>query len=139
MDETVLVGLIAGVFGAIAAGVPSYFAQRNAPSKKVSDTASIVDSTGKVITMYRSEIDRLDNELIDCRFQLKAMIDEMAKRPTRQELMQTVTELKAFISVLENQVKERPTREELLRTITTLRAEVAEFQLRLRELGGTES
>lgn len=87
MDSTVLVGLIAGVFGAVAAGIPAYFAQRNAPSRKVSDTASIVDSTGKVVTIYRSEIDRLDLELTECRAELKELRAEVDMRPTRTELL----------------------------------------------------
>lgn len=100
MDNTVLVGLIAGVFGAIAAGVPAYFAQRNAPSKRVSDTASIVDSTGKVVTIYRAEIDRLDSELTECRAELKELRKELQVRPTKQELLETVEELRAQIRSL---------------------------------------
>lgn len=87
MDSTVLVGLIAGLFGAIAAGIPAYFAQRNSPSRKVSDTASIVDSTGKVVTMYRAEIDRLDAELQETRLEMKAFKDALSERPTREELL----------------------------------------------------
>lgn len=95
MNETILVGLIAGLFGAIAAGLPAYFSQRNSPSRKVSDTASIVDSTGKVVTMYRTEIDRLDAELQETRLEIGALKDELLKRPTRDELLDANGKLRA--------------------------------------------
>lgn len=106
MDSTVLVGLIAGVFGAVAAGIPAYFAQRNSPSRKVSDTASIVDSTGKVVTMYREEIDRLDGELDEARDLIKQLRADLDIRPTREELLEKVTELQAQAVHCEEEIQE---------------------------------
>lgn len=117
MTETIIVGLIAGLMGVLAAGIPAYLNQRNVPSRKVSDTASIVDSTGKVITIYREEIDRLDMELGEARGRVKALEEEMNKRPTRDELMAKVTELE--------------TRED------TMEMKIENLRKQIRDLGGT--
>ena len=105
MTETILVGLLSGVFGVIIAGIPTYLTQKNAPSRKVSDTAVIVDSTGKVVTMYRAEIDRLDHELTEERHEIKELKDELRRRPTREELLESVAELHDVIGDLRTQVR----------------------------------
>lgn len=112
MDSTVVVALIASIFGAIAAGVPAYFAQRNSPSRRMSDTTLIVDSTGKVIKMYQGEIARLDQELTETRQEIRALQLELSTRPTKSELLVTVTDLtsreerlKGQIKILRDQVK----------------------------------
>lgn len=106
MDNTVLIGLIAGLFGAIAAGIPAYFAHRNTPSRRMSDTALIVDSTGKVVTMYREEIDRLDGELDEARLLIKELRADLDVRPTRGELLENVAELQAQAVHCEEEIQE---------------------------------
>lgn len=83
MTEVVIVGLVSGLFGVLAAAIPAYFQQRHSPSRRVTDTASIVDASGRVITTLREEIDRLDGELADARLHitnLETHIDELEKQ-----------------------------------------------------------
>ena len=99
MSDTILVGLIAGALGVLAAAVPAYFKSRNAPSRRVSDTAAIVDASGQVITTLRQEIDRLDAELDETRAEAKQLRTELEERPTKRELL-------AHISRLEDQLEQ---------------------------------
>jgi TolA-binding protein len=95
MSETILVGLIAGSLGVLAAAVPAYFKSRNAPSRRVSDTAAIVDASGQVITTLRQEIDRLDSELDEARAEAKSLRMELEERPTKKELLGHIARLEA--------------------------------------------
>ena len=79
MSETVLVGLVAGILGVAAAAIPAYVASRNAPSRRVSDTASIVDASGKVIATLREEIDRLDRQVDEARVEIRELTATIRK------------------------------------------------------------
>lgn len=88
MSEIVIVGLISGLMGVLAAGVPAYFSYRNAPSRRVVDTAKIVDATGRVISTLRAEIDRLDSELVESRkelAQMRVVENKLRRRITKLE------------------------------------------------------
>jgi chromosome segregation ATPase len=126
MNE-ILIGVISGIVGVLVAGVPAYFNQRNAPSRRVSDTAAIVDSTGKVITMYRAEVDRVDGELTETRAEIKTLREELNRRPGRQELLDMLEQLRA-------QLAERPTRQELMETVSELKTMVEAMQSTITEL-----
>jgi hypothetical protein len=77
VTETVLVGIVSGFLGVLAAAIPAYLSQRNAPSRRVNDTASIVDASGRVVTTLRDEIDRLDSELAESRRIVRALEDHV--------------------------------------------------------------
>jgi len=100
VSETILVGLIAGALGVLAAAVPAYFKSRNAPSRRVSDTAAIVDASGQVITTLRQEIDRLDAELDETRAEAKSLRAELEERPTKRELLGHISRLEQQLEQL---------------------------------------
>ena len=60
MNETVIVGLIAGFFGVLAAAIPAYLAQRKSPSRLTTDAVTLVDASGEVISNLTDEIARLE-------------------------------------------------------------------------------
>jgi hypothetical protein len=65
MSETIIAAFIAGLGGFMVAAIPAYLSLRDKPSRRIIDTAAIVDASGVVISTLREELTRLDRELDD--------------------------------------------------------------------------
>jgi len=89
--------MIVALAGVMGGAIPVYLASRKNPSRRVSDTAAIVDASGHVIFTLRAELDRLDGELEDTRIEARALRLELEERPTKAELL-------AHVDRLENQL-----------------------------------
>lgn len=90
VDWNTLVVALAGVAGG---AIPVYLTQRNKPSRRVADTAAIVDVHGKVITTLEKELSRINAELEASREEARALRAEIEERPTKAELQRHVNRL----------------------------------------------
>jgi hypothetical protein len=95
MNDVVLVGLIAGFFGVVIAAVPAIIAIRKQPTRRTTDAISLVDASGTVIGNLTDEIARLDQELDQARTELSELSEQLKRRPTREELLDTNGKLRS--------------------------------------------
>lgn len=100
MNEVLVVGLISGMTGVLAAAIPAYISSRNAPSRRISDTTLILDASGKVVLTLREELNRLDAELEEAREEAQRLRAEIEARPTKSELNEQIARLEAQIRSL---------------------------------------
>lgn len=114
MTEPLLIGLLSGVFGVLIATIPAVITLRKQPTRRTTDAISLVDASGTVIGNLSDEIHRLDLALDDahmeaaaalesakvCREQVAALKGEVERRPTREELLETIEKLRTQITGL---------------------------------------
>lgn len=88
----VWVALIAGAFGALGVGIPAWVSMRRTPTRRTTDTISLVDASGTVIRNLSEEIDRLE-ELV-----AEARTEALACRSENRELRRRVARLEEALS-----------------------------------------
>lgn len=107
MTDAILVGVISGIFGVLSAAVPALRAIRKQPTRRTTDAISLVDASGTVIGNLSDEIHRLDLALDNAHIKAKEALEQIAalkteveRRPTRDELLETIEKLRTQITGL---------------------------------------